>query len=367
MTSPTPRTLAELTTMRVGGAPERLVSVNDTEALVEALREADTSPGPVRILGGGSNIVADDGDLPGTVIHVATRGITVESASDCGGVMLRVAAGEMFDDVVVHAVAQGWSGIETLAGIPGTVGATPVQNVGAYGAEVGDTLARVRLWDRDERRVVTVTADQLGLGYRTSDLKRSIVNGSPRRVVLEVTFQLRMSPTSQPVAYADLAAQLGVDLGARVPLAEAREAVLAQRRRRGMVLDPADVDTWSCGSFFTNPVLSDAAYEALAARAAAIAPERGAPPSYPVGEGQTKTSAAWLIETAGFGKGFGLPGPAALSTKHVLAVTNRGAATSAEVLALAGRVRQGVSERLGVSLEMEPVRWQRGTCDVQPV
>ncbi|HSF98523.1 MAG TPA: UDP-N-acetylmuramate dehydrogenase, partial [Ornithinibacter sp.] len=227
------------------------------------------------------------------------------------------------------------------------------QNVGAYGQEVAQTIARVRVWDRLEGRVRTMMSLDCRFRYRTSLFK-----GTDRYVVIDVMFQLVPGTLSQPVRYADLATQLGVEVGDRVPLVEAREAVLAQRRRRGMVLEAGDHDTWSCGSFFTNPVLSAEEFATLEAR---VAQRLGAdvegvsPPRYPDAGGQVKTSAAWLIERAGFGKGFGMPGPAALSTKHTLAVTNRGGATASEIAALARVVRDGVWEAFGVALVNEPV------------
>jgi UDP-N-acetylmuramate dehydrogenase len=282
---------------------------------------------------------------------VATQGVVVDSQDQCGGANVVVAAGEDWDGFVAQAVDAGWSGVEALSGIPGSTGATPVQNVGAYGQEVAQTIARVRVWDRREERVRTMTSIDCGFSYR-----HSVFKASDRYVVIDVMFQLVPATLSRPVRYADLATQLGVEVGERVPLAEAREAVLAQRRRRGMVLDADDHDTWSCGSFFTNPILSAAEFEALEARVAdRLGASAGAPPRFPEAGGSVKTSAAWLIERAGFGKGFGLPGPAALSTKHTLAVTNRGGATASDVAALARRVRDGVRDAFGITLVNEPV------------
>jgi UDP-N-acetylmuramate dehydrogenase len=278
-------------------------------------------------------------------------------------VSVTVAAGEVWDDVVAHACEQGWSGIEALSGIPGATGATPVQNVGAYGQEVAQTIASVRVWDRTEARVRTLFVDDLEFTYRHSILKDSVVGPeapagavTPRHIVLSVTFLLRPTELSQPVGYAALADGLGVQLGARVPLGQAREAVLAQRRNRGMVLDAADHDTWSCGSFFTNPILPAREYAELLTRAAArLGPEGPVPPRFPAPDGQVKTSAAWLIDKAGFAKGHGMPGPAALSTKHTLALTNRGSARAADLLDLAHEVGEGVHRAFGVRLVNEPV------------
>ena len=289
------------------------------------------------------------------MVRIATGGITVESVNSSDA-MVRVAAGEVWDDLVVRAVTQGWSGIEALSGIPGCVGATPIQNVGAYGQEVAQSIVSVRVWDRREQQVHTFANADCQFSYR-----HSLFKTEPRFVVLDVLFQLSLATLSRPIAYADLARALGVDVGERVPLLDVREAVLAQRRQRGMVLDAQDHDTWSCGSFFTNPIMSPGAYGALRDRVKARLGGTDAShgplnvPWFEAPDGQIKTSAAWLIEKAGFSKGYGMPGPAALSTKHPLAVTNRGSATTAEVLALAGEIRDGVREAFGVTLVNEPV------------
>ena len=328
--------LADLTTLRVGGPASRVVTATTTDELVDAVREVDDADEPLLLVAGGSNLLVGDAPVPGTVVRVLTTGITVESSPT--RVSVRVAAGESWDALVARAVAAGWAGIEALSGIPGSVGATPVQNVGAYGQEVADTIASVRVWDRLGQQVLTVSNTDCRFTYRHSAFK-----GTDRYVVLEVVFELHLGDLSAPVRYAALAQSLGVDVGARVALADVRAAVLDLRRRRGMVLDDADHDTWSAGSFFTNPVLTSAAFDVLP----------GDPPAWPVAGG-VKTSAAWLIEQAGFARGHGLPGPAALSTKHPLAVTNRGTATAEDVLALAREVRDGVRARFGVELIPEP-------------
>jgi UDP-N-acetylmuramate dehydrogenase len=372
--------LADLTTLHVGGAAERFVRATTTDELVDVVREVDDADEPLLLLAGGSNLLVGDAPVHGTVVQVATGGVTVESVDDCAGVFVRVAAGEVWDELVVRAVDEGWVGIEALSGVPGSVGATPVQNVGAYGQEVSQTIASVRVWDRVGQRVHTVANADCRFSYRhsvfkasaQSDLQRGDLGagGPGRYVVLDVTFQLRPGDLSAPVSYADLARGLGVEVGARVPLADAREAVLAQRRRRGMVLDgldhveratdptnPVDFDTWSAGSFFTNPVLRQDDFDRLVARVADRLGDDVAPPAFPGGPDgdQVKTSAAWLIERAGFGRGFGLPGPAAISTKHTLALTNRGDATARDLLALAAQVRDGVEQAFGVRLVNEPV------------
>lgn len=344
--------LADLTTMRVGGPAARLVTATTTDEVVDAVREVDDADEPLLVISGGSNIVVTDAGFPGTVVRVASDGIEVESADLCGGVMVRVAAGVPWDDLVARAVVEGWSGIEAMSGIPGGTGATPVQNVGAYGQEVAQTIASVRAWDRHEQRVRTFASLDCGFTYR-----HSIFKATSRFVVLDVLFQLVPSELSQPVGYGDLARQLDVAVGDRVPLAEAREAVLQQRSRRGMVLDADDHDTWSCGSFFTNPILSVPHFADLEARAVArLGADGPTPPRFADPDGNVKTSAGWLIEQAGYGKGFSLPGSAAaVSGKHSLALTNRGGATAAEVAGLARAIRDGVHEAFGVVLVNEPV------------
>ena len=343
--------LSGLTTMRVGGPAARLVTAETTDEVVDAVREVDDADEPLLVVSGGSNLVVSDEGFAGTVVRVATQGIEVESADACGGVAVRVAAGEVWDDVVVRAVAEGWSGIEALSGTPGAAGSTPVQNVGAYGQEVAQTIARVRVWDRADQAVRTFAGADCAFTYR-----HSVFKTSRRYVVLDVLFQLAPTELSPPVAYADLARGLGVAVGERVPLTDARAAVLEQRRRRGMVLDEADHDTWSCGSFFTNPFLTDAEFTALEERVRdRLGADAPMPPRFAGEGGRDKTSAAWLIDRAGFGKGYAMPGPAALSTKHTLAVTNRGDAKAADVLALAREVRDGVRSAFGVTLVNEPV------------
>ena len=344
--------LASLTTMRVGGPAARLVTAESIDDVVDAVREVDDADEPLLVLGGGSNLVIADTGFAGSVVRMATDGIAVESADLCGGVMVRVAAGVGWDDFVARAVAEGWSGVEALSGIPGSTGATPVQNVGAYGQEVAQTIASVRVWDRAQQQVRTISSLDCAFTYR-----HSVFKASSRHVVLDVLFQLIPSELSQPVGYADLARQLGVEVGERVPLADARQAVLQQRRNRGMVLDQDDHDTWSCGSFFTNPILSAQRFAALESRAATrLGPDASAPPRFADPDGNVKTSAAWLIDQAGFDKGFALPGSgAALSTKHTLAITNRGNATAADVAELARHLQAGVHDAFGVTLVNEPV------------
>lgn len=347
-------TLAQLTTMRVGGPVGRYVETADEAELIAAVRAADADGEPLLVLGGGSNLLVSDEGFDGVVVRDLRSGVTTPDSSACAGATVTAPAGAPWDDVVAYAVEQRLVGVEALSGIPGSTGATPVQNVGAYGQEVAQTIALVRVFDRERARVRTFPLADLGFGYRTSVLKRSmrLVPGddrspwypTPRHVVLDVTFQLKPGDLSAPVAYGELAAALDVAVGDRAPLEEVRAAVLGLRARKGMVLDPTDPDTASAGSFFTNPVLSQ--------EDALLLPEDA--PRYPAGE-DVKVSAAWLIEHAGFGRGYGLPGPAALSTKHTLALTNRGGASAADIVALAREVRDGVRERFGVALEPEPV------------
>jgi UDP-N-acetylmuramate dehydrogenase len=352
--------LAPLTTMRVGGPAARLVTVESTYDLVDAVREADDADEPLLVVSGGSNLVISDDGFPGTVVLVRTEGVRVESADRCSGATVRVEAGADWDGLVARAVAEGWAGIEALSGIPGSTGATPVQNVGAYGQEVSQTIAQVRVWDRVDQQVRTFTALDCGFTYRHSVFKGTQHRGMSRYVVLEVVFQLELADLSRPIGYADLARHLGVDLGTRVPLADAREAVLAQRRQRGMVLDEADHDTWSCGSFFTNPILTVGEFDELERRAHTVLGPDASPPRFADPHGNVKTSAAWLIDRAGFAKGYAVPGsaqpaPASLSTKHTLAVTNRGPARASDIVDLARHLRDGVERTFGVRLVNEPV------------
>ncbi len=328
-----------MTTLRLGGRAREVIEATDERTLIDAVRIADEAGDPVLIVGGGSNLVVADEGFDGTVVLVRTRGLTV-NAHACGGATVTIAAGEDWDAVVARAVAEEWVGVEALSGIPGSTGATPIQNVGAYGQDVSQTIVSVRVYDRYERRIRTVMHDACRFGYRSSLFKRE----PQRYLVLSVTFQFRLGDLSAPIAYAELARTLSVELGERMPLTQVREAVLALRRGKGMVLDPADHDTWSAGSFFTNPILEPD----QAARLPADAPR------FPQPDGRVKTSAAWLIDHAGYGRGYG-PGPVRLSTKHPLALTHRGGGTTAQLLELAREVRDGVERRFGVRLVNEPV------------
>lgn len=323
-----PPRLADLTTLRLGGPARAYVEVDGEDALVAAVREAEP---PVLVLAGGSNLVVADAGFDGTVVAVRSRGIERD------GARLTVAAGEPWDDLVAYTVEHGLAGMECLSGIPGSTGATPIQNVGAYGQEVAHTITSVRVLDREEDAVVDLPANQCGFEYRNSRFKSS----RDRWVVLSVTFELVESELGGPLTYAELAGRVGE----RAPLRDVRDAVLDLRRGKGMVVSPDDPDSVSAGSFFTNPILDPDAFAPLA--------DLGAP-GWPEADGRVKTSAAWLIGRSGFERGHAR-GRAAISSKHTLALTNRGGASTDELIALAREVRDGVRERFGVELHPEPV------------
>ncbi|MDO8188879.1 UDP-N-acetylmuramate dehydrogenase [Conexibacter sp. JD483] len=363
--------LAPLTTLQLGGPARRLVEVDGERELVATVRELDAAGEPLLVLAGGSNVVIADAGFDGTVVLVRSRGIEHD------GDELIVQAGEPWDGVVEQAVEAGLAGIEALSGIPGSAGATPIQNVGAYGQDVSQTIVAVRVLDRADGSVRELPAAACGFRYRTSAFK-----GRDDRIVVGVRFGLARrgsaasagggltagpsaggaadggtSPGGRgaralgaPVAYAELARTLGVEVGGRAPLGEVRAAVLALRRGKGMVVDPADPDSVSAGSFFTNPILDAAAYERLAAATPGDRP----PPAYPEPDGRVKTSAAWLIEHAGFTRGTAR-GSVAISSKHTLALTNRGGATTAQLVAFAREIAAGVEQAFGVALVPEPV------------
>jgi UDP-N-acetylmuramate dehydrogenase len=322
--------LAALTTLRLGGPAERLIEAHTEDELVAAVRER-----PALVLAGGSNVVISDDGISGTVLLVRTRGISRD------GTQLVVQAGEPWDDVVAYCVDEGLQGFECLSGIPGSTGATPIQNVGAYGQDVSETVEWVRVYDRETDRVETISAADCGFGYRTSRFKYR-----DRWTVLAVAFRLRESDVSGPLRYGEVSRALGE----RASLADVRATVLGLRRGKGMVIDPGDPDSVSAGSFFTNPILPKDQFAALP----------GSPPAFPEADGRVKTSAAWLIERAGFSRGYG-NGRAGISTKHTLALVNRGGATTAELIGLARTIAAGVHETFGIQLTPEPVlighRW----------
>ena len=368
--------LADLTTLRIGGTIRSLVEATDEEQIIQAVADADERGEDLLVLGGGSNVIASDAPFDGTVVHLRDPhrppvldaqceispsgepdGILADPAAltplepTCGGAIVEHFAGTDWDRAVQYAVAREMIGIEALSGIPGTVGATPIQNVGAYGQDVAATITRVRTWDREDRRVRTFFAADCDFGYRDSIFKRTrygadAASPTGRYVVLAVTFQHRIGNLSAPIAYSQLAERLGVEVGDRVPMRQVRDAVLAIRATKGMVLDAADHDTWSAGSFFTNPILD--------ADQAARLPQDA--PQYDAGDGRIKTSAAWLITHAGIERGFSVGPRAAVSSKHSLALTNRGGATSDDLVDLARAVRAQVQDAFGITLVPEPVQ-----------
>jgi len=332
--------LGTYTTLRLGGPPGTLTVVSEADKAVATVRDCSAAGQSVLVLAGGSNVVIGDAGFPGVVLLLRTRGVRVVSR-DAGQVVVRVAAGEPWDTFVAETVTNGWSGVECLSGIPGSAGATPIQNVGAYGQEVAHTIVAVHAYDRAADIVREMTPQECEFGYRSSLFKHS-----DRWLVLEVDFRLAVSEQSAPIRYAELARQLGVEVGDRVPLEQARETVLKLRAGKGMVLDPDDKDTWSVGSFFTNPVLSAAQWAALTGTVQ--------PPHWPAEDGTVKLPAAWLIEHAGFPKGY-TGRNVAISAKHTLALTNRGGGTTEALLDLAREIRDGVRDRFGIELHPEPV------------
>ena len=357
--------LADYTTLRLGGPARQFVDATSEDELITAVRAADAEAEPVLVLGGGSNLVVADEGFPGVVVLAGLRGVQFRAAG--GTVDVTVAGGHDWDEFVQGCLAEGLSGVECLSGIPGRAGATPIQNVNAYGQDVADAITSVRAYDRLTDAVVEIPAADCGFGYRTSVFKRQAeaagrraaldpASATGRFVILAVTFRLTASPLSAPIRYGELSRVLGAAECDRVPLAAARAAVLELRRGKGMVLAEDDPDTRSAGSFFTNPVVSAAQYGDLEARLAANGDSPV--PHWPTEGGGVKLSAAWLIEHAGFTKGARLPGDPAgarISTKHALALTNPGQATTASLIRLAREIRTGVLATFGVTLTNEPV------------
>ncbi|MFD1371420.1 UDP-N-acetylmuramate dehydrogenase [Actinoplanes sichuanensis] len=331
------RFLSAYTTLRLGGPAGTVTTAVHTDEAVGAVRSASAAGRRLLVLAGGSNVVIGDAGFDGEVLLLRTRGVEVTD-EDASGVLVRVAAGEPWDDFVSYAVGAGLSGVECLSGIPGAAGSTPIQNVGAYGQEVAHTIEAVHAYDRAADEIRVMTPEECRFGYRTSVFKHD-----DRYLVTAVDFRLARSAESAPIRYAELARSLGAEAGDRVPLRQARDTVLKLRAGKGMVLDSEDRDTWSVGSFFTNPVVP-----------AAVLAGIGEAPHWPAGDGLVKLPAAWLIEHAGFPKGFAGDG-VAISGKHTLALTNRGAGTTAALLDLARTIRDGVRARFGVELHPEPV------------
>ncbi|MDU0367847.1 UDP-N-acetylmuramate dehydrogenase [Microbacterium sp. NPDC089180] len=367
-----PVPLAQLTTLRTGGEPARLIEATTVDELVAALREAWAAGEPWFVLGGGSNLFVGDEPFEGTVIRVRTSGIDELPGSRPDTVRLRVQAGHDWDALVAETVERGYAGVEAMSGIPGTVGAAPVQNVGAYGQEIVQTLVEVELIDESTGDVSTVPASELGLGFRTSVLKHHY-GSVPERpaVILSVTLELeRVGTDERPIAGDQLRGALGLEADQAVSLRWIRDHVLATRARKGMVLDAEDPDTWSAGSFFQNAIVSEAFARTLPdacpkwpmgpaldpVTVIPLAAFDGILPPPPVENRQVKVSAAWLIENAGLSRGFRFPrSRAGLSTKHTLALTNRGEATAAEIAQLARFVQSRVAAEFGLVLQPEPV------------
>jgi len=448
-------TFAQLTTLRVGGPIATYVEAHSEDELVAIVQYADEQGIELLVLGGGSNLVPSDEGFAGIVVRDARTGVRVDLVDSCGGGSVTVVAGHNWDDFVVRSIAEGWVGIESLIGIPGTVGAAPVQNIGAYGAEVSNVISSVRVYDRGQQRKRTFALFELGFGYRDSIIKQSMTRGdetgriwgpSPRYVVLDVSFQFRLGTRSAPVEYSELARRLGIEVGDRAPARDIAQAVLELRAGKGMLVDAfdrpmvantagargtlpralrnasmddiisgqvvthvpnavnesaasfglavnseaacgpvtsngsnfdlsfadedsvhsdePDFDRWSAGSFFTNPIIAAQQADQLPQGAPrypvhTVAPSATTGPSTgAIDETLVKTSAAWLIQHAGFDRGFGAQGAgsrATLSTRHTLALTNRGGATAAEIRALAQVIRDGVYKEFGIQLEPEPV------------
>lgn len=328
-------TLNKYTSLRVGGPAKQIINVATEAEIISAIEAAGDSP--ILIIGGGSNVLISDKGFEGTVIHIANN--QAESEVDaCSGATLTIGAGEDWDSFVSTTINRGYAGLETLSGIPGTVGAAPIQNIGAYGHEVSEFITRVRTYDREKKAIKTFTHAECEFDYRASHFKKN----PGRYIVLSVQFQLRLGEISTPITYAELAKKLAINVGEKAPVADVRKAVMELRAAKGMLLNPDDRDSWSAGSFFTNPIVS---------REIASALPEGAP-QWPLADGRVKTSAAWLIENSGINKGYA-HGGAQVSTKHVLALTNSGSATAEEIAQLAREVRASVEAKFGITLEPE--------------
>ena len=341
--------LAPRTTLRLGGPARRLTPAGTEAEVVAAVRAADETGEPLLVLAGGSNVVIADTGFPGVVVAIETQGI--ERTDGGEKVVLTVQAGEPWDAFVARTVAEGLAGVECLSGIPGSCGATPIQNVGAYGQEVAETIVGVRAYDRVAKELVELDREACAFTYRSSAFKRE----PGRWVVLAVSFALERGGQSRPLRYVELARGLGVSVGGRAPLSEVREAVLALRRAKGMVVAPDDPDSVSAGSFFTNPILTWKEFRVLERRVLERLGEEARLPRYPEADGRIKTSAAWLIERSGFTRGHGDPLTIAISSKHTLALTNRGAGTTTGLVTLAREIADGVEAEFGVRLVPEPV------------
>ncbi|MFY8230596.1 MAG: UDP-N-acetylmuramate dehydrogenase [Candidatus Nanopelagicus sp.] len=329
--------LSNFTTLKVGGPAQKIVHAHTEDELVEFVKAADKAGEQVLILGGGSNLLISDAGFAGTVIRVESKGNALDYDA-CSGGMIEVSAGEDWDKFVALTIEKGFADLESLSGIPGTIGGAPIQNIGAYGHEVSETIARVKAYDRTKGEITTFTNEQCRFSYRNSVFKAE----AGRYVILNVTFQLRKGEQSLPITYAELAKFLSINIGDRAPVVEVRKAVLQLRGRKGMLIDAGDVNSNSAGSFFVNPILNKEIADKLPADA----------PRWPQTDGRVKTSAAWLMEHAGVSKGEKLAG-AQISSKHVLALTNSGDATAGDIVELAKMARAKVFEKFGVKLEAE--------------
>lgn len=327
--------LSKYTSFRVGGPATKIVQVSTQAQIIAAIEDAGDTP--ILIMGGGTNVLIADKGFEGTVIRISNNSVQSE-VDACSGATLTIGAGEDWDSFVQTTITSGFAGLETLSGIPGTVGASPIQNIGAYGHEVSEFVTRVRSYDRQEKALKTFTNSECQFSYRNSYFKAH----PGRYVVLDVQFQLRRGEFSDPITYLELAKKLGVELGDKASVIATREAVLQLRASKGMLLTADDHDSWSAGSFFTNPIISQEIADTLP----------NAAPKWPLNDGRVKISAAWLIENAGIHKGDEVGG-ARISTKHVLALTNSGDATASDIAELAKRARNQVKEIFGISLEAE--------------
>jgi UDP-N-acetylmuramate dehydrogenase len=327
--------LRDYTSLRVGGPAENFVNVSTEAEVIAAIEAAGESP--ILVIGGGTNVLIADSGFEGTVIHISNNEVTAE-VDACSGATLTIGAGENWDQFVETTISRGFAGLETLSGIPGTVGAAPIQNIGAYGHEVSEFITQVRTYDRQVKAIKTFTNSECEFEYRSSIFKKN----PGRYIVLTVQFQIRIGEISAPITYAELATKLGIAVGDKAPVTQTRSAVMELRGSKGMLLDPNDKDSWSAGSFFTNPIVS--------IEVAATLPEDA--PRWPTSDGRIKISAAWLIQRSGIEKGY-THGGAQISSKHVLALTNSGGASSTEILELAREVQEAVMEKFAITLEAE--------------
>jgi len=327
--------LSNYTSLRVGGSAGKFIEVSTESEIISAIESAGDKP--ILIMGAGTNMLVSDAGFDGTVIRISNNNLESEIDA-CSGATLKIGAGENWDHFVAATISRGFAGLETLSGIPGTVGAAPIQNIGAYGHEASEFITRVRTYDRKEKKLTTFTNSECGFSYRSSRFKTE----KDRYVILEVSFQLRIGEETTPIIYAELAEALGIKVGEKAPVVKTRKVTLELRSKKGMLLNPADRDSWSAGSFFTNPIVD----AEIAAQLPADAPR------WPQADGRIKTSAAWLMENAGVHKGDSIQG-ARISTKHVLALTNAGNATAADIATLARNAQIKVKEVFGITLEPE--------------